>query len=293
MSDDRPYVDARRDRQYRHRAGRSPLAQHDRRQLRHDGAGPIAAALPTAARLALSGPALPRLADALAIGDRVRMALLRCSDGHPVFAGRDAAGRVVRGPRHDHAWFLPADDDSDGTIDHVLVYARAGLDRSALLSLVQLQRLWGHGSADLTVALVSVGTPDELGCLRRDARAPRTAQLGTARIWESSTPFVPPRHIKYRASGVRDAPHDQVARLLSLHGRPPAQIEPLDARHAGPRQGVAIAWEQFLRRRRRGGGSRGDDRAFGFRLSFEHPVTGPIALGYAAHQGLGQFVAVS
>jgi uncharacterized protein (DUF58 family) len=30
----------------------------------------------------------------------------------------------------------------------------------------------------------------------------------------------------------------------------------------------------------------------GCRLCFERPVTGPIALGYAAHQGLGQFVAV-
>lgn len=246
----------------------------------------------TAVRLALSATALPPLADALAVGDSVRMALLRCSDGHPVFAGRDAAGQVMRGPRHEHAWFLPADDDADGAIDHVVVYARRGLDRSALWSFARLRRVWGHGSPALTTALVAVGTPDLLGCLRHDTRSTRTAQLGTAQVWESLTPFVPPRHIKHRPSGVRDAPHEQVARLLALHGRPPARIEPLAAEDATPPR-PALAWQRFQRRRASGGGCRGADLALGFRLIFDQPVTGPIALGYAAHQGLGQFVAVA
>ena len=76
----------------------------------------VARAMPTAARFGLSAARLPSLADALAVGDRIRMALLRCSDGHPVFAGRDAAGQVVRGPRHEHAWFLPADDAADDLV---------------------------------------------------------------------------------------------------------------------------------------------------------------------------------
>ena len=45
----------------------------------------------TAARLALSAMMLPSLVDALAIGDRVRMALSRCSNGHPVSTGHDVA----------------------------------------------------------------------------------------------------------------------------------------------------------------------------------------------------------
>jgi hypothetical protein len=69
---------------------------------------PVHAAEPavTAVRLALWAAALPSLVDVLTIGDRVRMALLHCSDGHPVFAGRDAAEQVMRGPGHEHAWFL-------------------------------------------------------------------------------------------------------------------------------------------------------------------------------------------
>jgi CRISPR-associated protein Csb2 len=247
----------------------------------------------TAARFALSAAGLPSLVDALAVGECARRALLRCSDGHPVFSGYDAAGQVMRGAHHEHAWFLPANDDSDGAIDHLLVYARGGFDLAALRALVGLRQLWGHGLSAMNVTLVALGSPNDLGCLRRAARDTRTSQLGTATIWESLTPFIPPRHIKHRASGVRDAPHQQVARLLAQHGRPPARIEPLAPEQATPQRPRPIAWEHFQRRRTAGGGSRGTDQALGFRLTFDEPVIGPIALGYAAHQGLGQFIAVA
>lgn len=252
-------------------------------------------AMPTAARFALSSPTLPPLTEALAVGDRVRMALLRCSDGHLVFAGRDAGGRVAHSSqRHEHAWFLPADDDADGSLDHVVVYADVGFDPAALRALVAVRRIWGHGGADLELTLVGLGSPRDLGGLRSAIRRRDVSpQLGTARRWESLTPFVPPRRIKVRASGVRDAPDEQVRRLLALHGFPAACVEPL-AREAvtPPRPLAPIDWSCFQRLRSRGRGSRGANAAFGFRLRFDQPVTGPIALGYAAHQGLGQFVAV-
>lgn len=247
---------------------------------------------PTTARFALSAAILPRLEDALAVGDRVRMAVLRYSDGHPVFVGRDSTGQVAR--CHHHAWFLPADDDADGAIDHVVVHARGGFDHAALRALAQLRLVWGHGGGTLGLTLVDLGSPCELGCLRRDARrSGLSAQLGAGRVWESVTPFVPPRHSKVRGGVVRDAPIEQVARLLVLHGFPPARVEPLAAEEVTrPRPPSPIGWERFRRVRSSGNGSRGADAAFGFRLRFERPVTGPIALGYGAHQGLGQFVAV-
>lgn len=271
-----------------------PPAEAPRSWTPRRGAAAAASAGPTAARFALGSPMLPPLTRALAVGDRVRLALLRGSDGHLVFAGRDEEGRVTRGWRHDHAWFLPADDDADGALDHVVVYARAGFDPVARRALEQLRRVWGHGGGDLELALVGMGAPDELGCLRKDAtHRARAPQLGTARVWESLTPFVPPRRIKYRPGGMRDAPHEQVTRLLALHGFPPARVEPLAASEATPpRPPAAIDWDGFERVRASGGGSRGSNTAFGFRLRFDRPVAGPIALGYAAHQGLGQFVAV-
>ncbi|HEX4419564.1 MAG TPA: type I-U CRISPR-associated protein Csb2 [Kofleriaceae bacterium] len=247
----------------------------------------------TAVRFALSAVRRPSLVDALAVGDCARKALLRYSDGHPVFSGYDAVGQVMRGAQHDHAWFLPADDDGDGAIDHLLVYARGGFDLAALRALVGLRRLWGYGVPAMSMTLGALGSPDELGCVRSARSGTHTSQLGTATVWESLTPFIPPRHIRHRANGVRDAPHQQVARLLGQHGRPPARIEPLAPEQATPPRSRPIAWEHFQRRRLAGGGSRGADVALGFRLIFEEPVTGPIALGYAAHQGLGQFIAVA
>ena len=40
---------------------------------------------------------------------------------------------------------------------------------------------------------------------------------------------------------------------------------------------------------KRGGGSNGGG-VFNFTIEFQNPVTGPVALGFACHQGLGVFV---
>jgi CRISPR-associated protein Csb2 len=246
---------------------------------------------PTVARFELSSAVLPRLTEALPIGERMRMALLAWSDGHPVFVGRDQRGEIERG--HPHAWFLPADDDADGTLDHVLVYARHGFDANACRALERIRRVWGHGGHDVDLVLVALGSADELGGLRRHAQARATApQLGPASIWESHTPFVPPRHMKRRGGRLVDTPSDQVARLLAMHGLPACGVEGLDARAlTSPRPPMAVEWFRF-RRTRSGGGRRGTAGAFGFRLRFDREVVGPIAVGYAAHQGLGQFVAI-
>jgi CRISPR-associated protein Csb2 len=168
-----------------------------------------------------------------------------------------------------------------------VVHARRGFDRAALQALDSMRHVWGRNGIDVELSIVGLGTPDQLGCTRRDPPCDdRTPQLGIAQVWESITPFVPPRHIKYRRGGVRDSPREQLAKLLALHGFPPAQIEEVDPLIR------SSEWQPFQLRRTAGGGSRGSDTGFGFRLRFEQPVVGPIALGYGAHQGLGQFVAV-
>jgi CRISPR-associated protein Csb2 len=247
---------------------------------------------PTAARFELASSVLPRLTEALPVGERVRMSLLAHSDGHAVFSGRNASGEIERG--HPHAWYLPADDDADGVLDHVLVYARAGFDERAVRALERLRRVWGHGGHDLELTLAALGHAGELGCRRAEARTSYLApQLGTARVWESHTPFIPPRHLKIRSGRASETPIEQATRLLDVAGLPTARIEMLDARAlARPRPPVPVEWYRFRRQRASGGGHRGTSSGFGMRLCFAEPVVGPIALGYAAHQGLGQFVAI-
>jgi CRISPR-associated protein Csb2 len=75
---------------------------------------------------------------------------------------------------------------------------------------------------------------------------------------------------------------------------PHVVIEPLlDRQHAGTDLGGHFtSWLKFRRERLTGGGSQAGSSGFGFRLTFSKTVTGPIALGYGCHFGLGNLVAM-
>jgi CRISPR-associated protein Csb2 len=55
-------------------------------------------------------------------------------------------------------------------------------------------------------------------------------------------------------------------------------------------EGRSLAWRHFRQQRVFGNGRRGSDFGKGFEIEFAEPVSGPIALGYACHFGLGLFV---
>ncbi len=78
----------------------------------------------------------------------------------------------------------------------------------------------------------------------------------------------------------------------SMECAPHVVIEPLlDRQHAGTDLGGHFtSWLKFRRERLTGGGSQAGSSGFGFRLTFSEEVTGPIALGYGCHFGLGAFV---
>src|ERR1700730_2714593 len=88
----------------------------------------------TVARFALDAPILPLVQDTLPLAEAVHRSLvwLYCNKtagvggaGHSrVLVGKDEAGRRLEG--HGHAYYLPADEDGDGRIDHVTVTAAAG-----------------------------------------------------------------------------------------------------------------------------------------------------------------------
>jgi CRISPR-associated protein Csb2 len=238
---------------------------------------------------------LPRLTEALSVGDRLRVALMSHSDAHPVFSGRLASGEIRAG--HDHAYFAPSDEDADGKIEHVLVYAREGFDERAVFALQRLRQVWGHGGHDLFLTLIALGQVEDFGALRQDAdRLGASALLGPqggARVWESHTPFVPPRHTKVRRGSPIDLPEDQARALLVRMGiNTDVVIERVSVRQLSKAPPALSGWYRFRSQRWRGGGARGNLSGIGFRMSFAEPVRGPIALGYGAHQGLGHFVAI-
>ncbi|MBL8857028.1 MAG: type I-U CRISPR-associated protein Cas5/Cas6 [Planctomycetes bacterium] len=246
----------------------------------------------TVARYALHSAVLPRIVEAVAIGERMRQALMSHSRdeagiSHAIFSGRDAAGVPLKGQHH--AFYLPEDMDSDGFIDHILVWARDGFDERCERALHSVERLWASSGHELWLVLANLGTAADLGTTRQKKMRGGSPSLGPARLWRSATPFVAARHTKHRKGRWIDTPEEQLRRALELLGLPPPEVGRLGETRVA---GAALPWYRFRRRRLTGGGSVGDGQGHGFELTFPQPVFGPIAAGYGAHFGLGRFEAI-
>lgn len=267
---------------------------------------------PDTARFAMVGAVLPDVERTLVFGERLRQALMarsRSPEGlpDPVFSGRQPDGSPQQGNRH--AIFLPADDDGDGRIDHLVVWCPGGFSPDAVRAMQRLTHLWAEEGAGedgrYHVQLVGLGEARDMGALdtltplyQRGTRDPaRTALLGRSTRWRTETPFMPFRHAKKRGDTWRDLPQDQVLQALDhlphLRDLPRPTVHLFDDSPDHDRQ-EAVRWARgFVRTRLRGGGSLGSTRGHGVELLFPQPVQGPIALGYGAHFGLGAFRAIS
>ncbi len=248
---------------------------------------------------------LPSVAETLPLAELVRQSLLaKCkhlarrrdlslanSDIWPLspaFWGKNQQGQPRTG--HEHAFFLPTDEDDDGRIDHVAVFAPMGfnsLERAAMENL-STKRL---GEEELFLLLVGHGVAEIFALPRL---------LGSSTVWESATPFVVTRHLKLRGrkrdprewSQGREGQQAFVAQVLreelERRGLMDAEIEPLDG--IGAHRLRPLQFQLYRRKRGDDGGQRPRGA---FRLRFPSPVTGPIAVGHSCHFGLGLFLAVS
>jgi CRISPR-associated protein Csb2 len=242
----------------------------------------------------------PSITDALPLAELMRRALLwQCkhlalrddsslADAaiwrlSPAFWGKDPHGQPQVG--HQHAFFLPADEDNDGRLDHVTVYASMGFSALEWQALDRLRELRPPERAPLRLLLTGLGKP-------ADFRCPLTEP---SRTWLSATPFVATRYPKLRGRK-RDRPEDYAtprafARcVLEQELRRRMELPPVVSisEEAGiGRQGLRPI--QFKRFR----GKPGDDgrRPAGvFRVTFAEPFAGPLCLGHSCHFGLGLFL---
>jgi CRISPR-associated protein Csb2 len=282
-------------------------------QLNADRVATTAAGF-TTARFALDAPVLPPITDTLPLAEAVRSALMgsyqrllhRAKYGtadapyrerffSATFGGKDAEGRPLQG--HGHAFFLPADDDGDGAIDHVTVVAGRGFTSDELRALDRLRQVHVQGSlialapgAD-TLRLLRIGLGTE-----SDFRSPL---FDSAADWVSATPFIVSRYPKLRGTK-RDRPADYAtpqqfaAHVLAqeldrLRDRRPdlPAFELHGLAGIGVRQWRPI---QFHRFRRKPGDDGGRRPAGAYRIQFAEPVRGPLCLGHSAHFGQGLFV---
>ncbi|MCX7701354.1 MAG: type I-U CRISPR-associated protein Csb2 [Gemmataceae bacterium] len=246
--------------------------------------------------LALSTPsgnrsALPPITKALPQAEWLHRAIIgNLANGQrvscPEITGRDEFGRPLRA-NHKHAHTIPLDLDSDGRIDHFLVLAEMGLGEEAQRAIRRLRRTWTRGFVgDLQLAVVGSGDLENLRCLPPPLLHQIEELLGPpggATIWESVTPFVPPRTLDRRR---KRTVVGQVNAELACRGLPEADSVVIYA-------DLTRSLRHFARRRYRGRVSPKVDFGFGLRLEFAQPIKGPLLLGYASHYGLGLFRTVA
>jgi CRISPR-associated protein Csb2 len=264
--------------------------------------------VPTVARYALDGPVLPTVQATLIVAESMRRALMSryrkgmelerygrlytpnaerfCSQ---MFSGKDESGPLR--DDHAHAFYLPTDDDGDGRLDHVTVYASAGFHRAEVRAIDTLRYL-KCGDLELSLLLVGLGSPAEFQ---------HTRALSNSAVWVSATPFLVTRHLKRRgrkrdpreffdspSGGVEFVEH-VLREELARRGSFPElmQIDHLDRTVDRP----PLRAIQFQLNRRYKRGDIGASRPRGlFRIRFLQPVDGPVVLGHSCHFGLGLFL---
>lgn len=206
-----------------------------------------------------------------------------------VLTGRNEAGEKLSSP-HTHAHYFPLDLDDDRRIDHVLIYASAGLDEMAQRAITHVRRTRTKGD-DTTIFVTCAGFGD-LDLFReqirhRDGRPAAIIPPQPATSWASITPYVPARHLKSKNN--RYTITDDVVRELKLRGMPePNAIELFSKSDL-----IQSKFYNYVRRRieRKPQPPRPD--VYGIRIHFKTPHAGPIALGYGSHFGLGMFRAAT
>ena len=189
------------------------------------------------------------------------------------------AGHGPVDPAHGHAFFLPEDADGDGRIDHIIVHAAAGFPPECWRVFEDLRKLRRRDGAEWRMALEGVG----------EARifAQASPLLRLSQYWQSTTPYLYPWYCK--PSLTID---DQIRKECRLRGwSDPLTIEPLpDEISIYGRLRRPVHFHRFRTKR---GLVQPDTRGSFWRLTFAEPVSGPVALGFGCHFGLGLFQAIS
>ena len=269
----------------------------------------------TVARFSLNGPVLPPVTDTVRIGEAFRAAAMSRFDAwcrtqppvrgqqyrrrdqpdryaSPLLSGKDPSGQRLAG--HRHAYYLGTDEDRDGQIEHLTVYAAGGLGKDEVAALQRLQTLSGGVEEPLRLLLVGLGQP-------QDFTAPL---LRSSVCWVSEAPFLVTRHVKRRGQR-KDPPElwhasrgadfarlvleEELARLRLRRPEvpPPESITLLEGNRMSALHLPPLPFRRFRGKAEDDGG----DRAAGaFRIVFPSPVAGPICLGHSSHFGLGLFL---
>jgi CRISPR-associated protein Csb2 len=262
---------------------------------------------PVAVRLVIDGPVLPPTTATLPVAEAFRRAAMgsfaRWCRAHPddaaayrrpdsseqfaspMLSGKDGHGLPLSGQRHAH--YLPLALAGDPRrIGSVAVFAREGLRPAELAALASLKYVTVGGLEPLRVQFIDGGPARSLG----------HELAGPSRAWRSATPFLGHDDIgergrsRFLRKGLRREWRrlaEQVPELRDVELTEVVELSPESVAREGLPQP-----REFQRARATHGGRAAYRPAGMFRLAFSRAITGPLALGYASHFGMGRFVAV-
>ncbi|NIA13604.1 MAG: type I-U CRISPR-associated protein Cas5/Cas6 [Nitrospiraceae bacterium] len=256
-------------------------------------------------RFALDSTVLPLVTETLPVAEAARRYLMgihgRLTEKggvrgrSAVFSGKDESGRPLAG--HAHACYLPTDEDGDGRLDHLTVYAAGGFGAEERRALDRLRKLrTGRENEErhpLRLLLLGMSTTGEY----------HPGPLEASEVWVSATPYIATRYAKTegrsridltspddRAVFLQDNLRAQLAAVRPDIAALVSKIEPLRDENRAFRIAGRLRPIQFKRYRRKSGDDGGRRLAGAFRLTFSSPVRGPIVLGWSSHFGMGLFM---
>ncbi|MEI8573074.1 type I-U CRISPR-associated protein Cas5/Cas6 [Methylomonas sp. LW13] len=230
-------------------------------------------------RYAVYGKPLMRELDTIRFAEHVRRAVMgkaKWTLGETAIPPLLSGHGLNADNRHCHAFYLPQ-ADSNGLLDHVLIHVPAGIDGDMRRVFGELKTVKGFDGQEWHLMLEHIGQREDFESV--------SPIVQTASVWQSQTPYLHPWHCKkdFDVSA-------QIRRECRERELPePTGIQPLPTIKPHGRELRPIDFHRFRSKR---GLVQPDTRGSFWQLTFAEPVTGPLALGFGCHFGLGLFAPV-
>ena len=236
-------------------------------------------------RYVITGKIRPKITETINVGDfikRVVMSLYgKKNDGKisETFSGKDSDKQKLSG--NTHAYYLPTDEDEDGILDHLTIFAKKSFnekefDALNIMDIIRYQNQW------FNLVYQTRG---------KSVDFKQIPILGSSKKWESVTPFVLNKHMSLRGPKneryVKDGPEDQLRDEIIKRFGERIKIKNIKINNAKSKMKSGFMPIQFKRWRKSRLPGFG---AYDVQIEFENEIQGPISFGHGAHFGLGLFV---